>query len=133
MLALESPSQEVPPVTPVDAIQVAGDDVELGIPDELQDAASDQYFDMALLREAWNQLDAAALAAARLQLAEGERILRRSRRAVTADQVLAANNKTRQLLTDWSKQQNSRKPNPQKSQGFPVRADLLYLERTLKC
>jgi len=73
-----------------DPPEIAAEEMEEGIPEHLQDAAFDQYIDMALLTDAWNRLEPAALADAGLQLAEGERVLFRSHKSVTADQVLAS-------------------------------------------
>ena len=70
--------------------QIAGEVAEPQIPDELQDRAFDQYVDMVRLQEAWDRLSAAALADAGLQLAEGERVLFRSHKALPADAVLKA-------------------------------------------
>jgi hypothetical protein len=52
------------------------------------DPAFDRYVDLNLLARAWADKNAALLADLGLQLAEGERILFRPHRAVSADQVL---------------------------------------------
>jgi hypothetical protein len=54
----------------------------------MQDPAFERYIDLKLLGSAWANLDAALLTDCGLQLAEGERILFRSHKAITADQVL---------------------------------------------
>jgi hypothetical protein len=53
------------------------------------DPAFEKFVDMDALANAWVELNAALLADAGLQLAEGERVLFRSHPAVTADQVLS--------------------------------------------
>ena len=57
-------------------------------PSDLFDPAFDQYVDMGLLADAWGQLDPALMTDVALQLAEGERILMRSHKAVSAAQML---------------------------------------------
>jgi hypothetical protein len=54
------------------------------------DPAFERYVDIDQLAEAWEDLDAATLADIGLQLAEGERVLLRSHKGVTAAQVLSA-------------------------------------------
>ena len=79
--------QAEPPadITPDEQLEAdAGEADELdeeafaALPDELLDAAFARYMDIDFLRAAWQALDAAALADAGLQLAEGERVLFRS-------------------------------------------------------
>jgi hypothetical protein len=53
------------------------------------DPAFERYADLDLLMQAWADKDAPLLADLGLQLAEGERILQRSHRAIGADQVLS--------------------------------------------
>lgn len=55
---------------------------------DLADPAFARYVDLNLLGQAWEQLDASLLTDCALQLAEGERILMRSHKAITAQQVL---------------------------------------------
>jgi len=57
-------------------------------PADMADPAFDQYVDMALLADAWSRLDPALMTDVALQLAEGERILMRSHKAVSASQML---------------------------------------------
>jgi hypothetical protein len=56
--------------------------------DELADPVFDRYVDLELLGEAWANLDAAALTDVGLQMIEGERILLRPHRAISAAKVL---------------------------------------------
>jgi hypothetical protein len=56
--------------------------------DELADPAFDRYVDLELLGAAWADLDTAALTDVGLQLAEGERILMRPHKAISAGKVL---------------------------------------------
>jgi hypothetical protein len=53
------------------------------------DPAFDRYLDAELLERAWSDKNAPLLADVGLQLAEGERVLFRTHKAVTADHVLA--------------------------------------------
>jgi hypothetical protein len=53
------------------------------------DPAFDRYLDVELLERAWSDKNAALLADVGLQLAEGERVLFRSHKNLTSDQVLA--------------------------------------------
>jgi hypothetical protein len=53
------------------------------------DPAFDRYLDLELLDRAWSDKNAPLLADLALQLAEGERVLFRSHRGISADQVLA--------------------------------------------
>jgi hypothetical protein len=55
-----------------------------------EDAAFDRYVDLDDLAEAWDDLDARALTDIGLQLAEGERVLMRSHKSISADKVLTA-------------------------------------------
>ncbi|MBX7104099.1 MAG: hypothetical protein K1X57_08450, partial [Gemmataceae bacterium] len=57
---------------------------------ELHDPAFDRYIDLQLLGEAWANLEPGALTDVGLQLAEGERILLRPHKAISANAVLAA-------------------------------------------
>ncbi len=57
-------------------------------PSDLFDPAFDQYVDMGLLADAWAELDPALMTDVALQLAEGERILMRSHKAVSATQMM---------------------------------------------
>ena len=58
-------------------------------PEWVADPAFDRYVDTDLLLQAWSQLDPELLADVGLQLAEGERVLRRPHKSVPADKVLA--------------------------------------------
>ena len=58
------------------------------------DPAFDRYLDLELLDRAWSDKNAPLLADVGLQLAEGERVLFRSHKDVTADQVLAMATRT---------------------------------------
>jgi len=53
------------------------------------DPAFDRYLDLELLERAWSDKNAPLLADVGLQLAEGERVLFRTHKSVTSDQVLA--------------------------------------------
>ncbi|QDU26690.1 hypothetical protein ETAA8_17710 [Anatilimnocola aggregata] len=55
---------------------------------DLYDPAFDRYVDLMMLGRAWDQLDAALMTDCALQLAEGERILMRSHKAVSSKQLL---------------------------------------------
>ncbi len=55
---------------------------------DLNDPAFDRYVDLMLLGKAWNELDPALITDCALQLAEGERILMRSHKAVSSKQLL---------------------------------------------
>lgn len=55
---------------------------------DFADPAFERYADMVLLGRAWDQLDCQLLTDCALQLAEGERILMRSHKAITSQQVL---------------------------------------------
>lgn len=55
---------------------------------EMYDPAFDRYVDMLLVGQAWDTLDAALLTDCALQLAEGERILMRSHKAISSKQLL---------------------------------------------
>jgi hypothetical protein len=59
-----------------------------GAPAAVKDPAFDHYVDLSMLATAWNDLDAPLLCDLGLQLAEGERVLLRPHKAITADQVL---------------------------------------------
>src|SRR5262245_61010621 len=54
----------------------------------VDDPAFERYVDMEALAEAWEDRDAEALTDIGLQLAEGERVLLRSHKGITAEQVL---------------------------------------------
>lgn len=58
------------------------------IPAELDDPAFDQYVDISLLELAWTDLDAELLTDVALQLAAGEKVLMRSHRAGSAEDLL---------------------------------------------
>jgi hypothetical protein len=58
-------------------------------PADFQDAAFGRYVDLKFLGRAWEEMDPAALADAGLQLAEGERVLLRPHKGITAASVLA--------------------------------------------
>jgi hypothetical protein len=60
-----------------------------GSPAAVKDPAFDRYVDLNLLASAWADLDAPLLCDLGLQLAEGERVLLRPHKAISADQVLA--------------------------------------------
>jgi hypothetical protein len=64
------------------------------LPAELHDAAFDKYVDLRLLGDAWTRLDAARLVDVAMQLAEGERILLRPHRGVSAADTLKLAAKT---------------------------------------
>lgn len=64
------------------------------LPAELHDAAFDKYVDLRLLGDAWARLDAARLVDVAMQLAEGERILLRPHRGVSAADTLKLAAKT---------------------------------------
>lgn len=57
------------------------------LPPELQDAAFDRYVDLALLQAAEQTLDPVLMTDIALQMAEGERVLLRSHKAGTSDEV----------------------------------------------
>jgi hypothetical protein len=59
------------------------------LPNIEEDPAFDTYVDLDDLAEAWENLDAKALTDIGLQLAEGERVLLRSHKSITAAQVLS--------------------------------------------
>lgn len=73
------------------------------VPLSLYDPAFTQHVDMQTLTDGYAWLDAAKLADAALQLAEGERVLFRSHRAVTAEEMfglaLDAATESRDLVT----------------------------------
>jgi hypothetical protein len=54
----------------------------------MYDPAFDRYVDMLLVGQAWDTLDSALLTDCALQLAEGERILMRSHKAISSKQLL---------------------------------------------
>jgi hypothetical protein len=54
------------------------------------DVAFDRYVDLALVAHAWDTLNSELLADATLQMLEGERVLRRPNRVISADQLLQA-------------------------------------------
>lgn len=56
--------------------------------ESLVDPAFDRYVNMLLLGKAWNDMDAGLLVDVALQLAEGERVLQRSHRAISAEKLL---------------------------------------------
>jgi hypothetical protein len=58
------------------------------IPETLRDPGFDRYIDLALLCKAWDEKNASALADVALQLREGERILLRSHRGFSSQQLL---------------------------------------------
>ncbi len=58
------------------------------IPPELDDPAFDRYVDLGLLVRAWQRQDASLMADVAIQVAEGERILQRPRRALPAATLL---------------------------------------------
>ncbi len=58
------------------------------IPDELQDRGFDKFVDLDLLRVALQDLDAELVTDIALQMADGERVLMRSHKAVSADELL---------------------------------------------
>jgi hypothetical protein len=58
------------------------------IPPELADPAFDRYVDLGLLARAWQRHDASLMADVAIQVAEGERILQRRRRALSAATLL---------------------------------------------
>ncbi|QDU28304.1 hypothetical protein ETAA8_34040 [Anatilimnocola aggregata] len=55
---------------------------------DLFDPAFERYVDLLLLGQAWETLDAVLLTDCALQLAEGERVLMRSHKAISSQQVL---------------------------------------------
>jgi hypothetical protein len=60
-----------------------------GIPACRQDTAFDQFVDLTYLGQAWQELSPSKLADCGLQLAEGERVLLREHKAITAQRVLS--------------------------------------------
>lgn len=66
-----------------------GDGKFKGLPPCRQDRAFDRFVELTYLGEAWQELSPAKLADCGLQLAEGERVLLRSHRAIEAERVLA--------------------------------------------
>lgn len=64
------------------------DGEEISLPAELQDPAFERHVDLVQLGEALNSGDAARLTDLALQLAEGERILLRPHKGITAEAVL---------------------------------------------
>ncbi len=58
------------------------------LPSDLEDPAFEQYIDWRLLGQAWNEQDASLLADLALGLTEGERVLLRSHRALSAEQLV---------------------------------------------
>ncbi len=64
------------------------------VPADLQDKAFEKYVDLRLLGDAWARLDAARLVDVAMQLAEGERILLRAHRAISATDALKLAAKT---------------------------------------
>lgn len=58
------------------------------LPEEMRDPAFAQFVDLKLLGTAWSELDANLMADVALQLANGEEILQRSHKGVTARQVM---------------------------------------------
>ena len=64
------------------------------VPADLQDKAFENYVDLRLLGDAWARLDASRLVDAAMQLAEGERILLRSHRTISAADALTLAAKT---------------------------------------
>lgn len=55
---------------------------------DASDVAFDRYVDLAIVAHAWDTLNSELLTDATLQVLEGERILRRSHRVITGDQLL---------------------------------------------
>jgi len=58
-------------------------------PAAVADPAFDRYVDLGLLGRAWSDMDPALLTDLGLQLAEGERVLMRPHKGITADQLLS--------------------------------------------
>ena len=56
--------------------------------ESLADPAFDRYVNMLLLGKAWDEMDAGLLVDVALQLAEGERVVQRSHRAISAEKLL---------------------------------------------
>lgn len=61
---------------------------EMGPAPNFDDPAFDRYVDLLLLGEAWDTLDPVLLTDCAMQLAEGERILMRSHKAISSTQLL---------------------------------------------
>ena len=70
------------------------------VPVDLQDKAFDKYVSLQLLGDAWAQLDAGRLTDVAMQLAEGERILLRPHKAISAADALQLAAKTAVDLGD---------------------------------
>ena len=87
---VKSPSADARPSLAQDVAPPGGN----VLPIDLHDRAFDRYIDLQFLADAWAALDAAQLTDAALQLAEGERVLLRPHRAITADETLQLAAKT---------------------------------------
>ena len=62
--------------------------LNVSVPEELKDKPFEQYVDVLLVGQAYNQVDAPLMLDAALQLAEGEQKLLRPHKAISADQAL---------------------------------------------
>lgn len=85
--------EEAPKTRPVGSADADQLDSDLDVSsamllEELQDAAFEHYVDLRLIGQAWREMDPALLTDVALQLAEGERVLLRSHRAISADDML---------------------------------------------
>ncbi len=69
-------------------ITVANGAEPVHFPEDLQDPAFERYVDLLVLAKAWNQLDPALITDVAMQLAEGERVLLRSHKAITSDELI---------------------------------------------
>ncbi len=67
---------------------VAGASSATLVPEEVFDPAFDRYVDLGLLVQAWDSKDPALLTDVALQLAEGERILLRPHKVISAEKLL---------------------------------------------
>lgn len=72
---------------PIVAAENEKKDVAAGGNVSLDDPAFNQYVNLSLLGKAWGSLDAGLLTDVALQLAEGERVLQRTHRAISAEAV----------------------------------------------
>ena len=82
-----SRAQDAPPPPPPPPAAVAD---SAGPSEEPSDPTFDRYVDLKLLGVAWRSRDAGTLADLAFQFAEGERVLRRSHKAIKASAVLDA-------------------------------------------
>ncbi len=83
---MSNAADDAKPAPAATAMETAEPFVDLS---NIEDPAFDRYVDLVLLGTAWDTLDAGLLTDCALQLAEGERILMRSHKAINSKQVLA--------------------------------------------